>query len=324
MIRNFISFILRCRLENVMAVGISTSLVVLFLTTRLFRSFSFGMQDLIFILLPVAILSLKSFLVILSPSKNEDEENSDLINFLGQFFQPFVKIFRDWFPFLLLSACYFSLYSNLMLRVNPHTADALLANIDAAVLGNQAAFLLERWIHPWITDFLSFIYFSFVLFLPGVALYFYLAKEEEAFRRLMMGYLTIILMGVVSYLIVPAIGPEKFFADRFTRDLQGQTLSRGVDYIINAARVAHDCFPSLHVGIPLLLSFYLRDYRRKAFIPSLVYVALMCFATVYLRYHYVIDVVAAFAYAPAAYYLNDFLLARWPGERASVSSVQIE
>ena len=163
-----------------------------------------------------------------------------------------------------------------------------------------------------------------MLFLPGVALYFYLAKEEEAFRRLMMGYLTIILMGVVSYLIVPAIGPEKFFADRFTRDLQGQTLSRGVDYIINAARVAHDCFPSLHVGIPLLLSFYLRDYRRKAFIPSLVYVALMCFATVYLRYHYVIDVVAAFAYAPAAYYLNDFLLARWPGERASVSSVQIE
>jgi membrane-associated phospholipid phosphatase len=307
-----------------MAVGISASLVLLFLTTRLFHTFSFGMLDFLFIMLPVGILGLKSLLVMLTSSKTGKGENSDLMTFLGQFFYPFVRIFRDWFPFLLLSACYFSLYTNLILRVNPHTADAILARIDAALLGNQAAFLLERWIHPWITDFLSVIYFSYVLFLPGVALYFYLANEEEAFHRLMMGYMAMILMGVSSYILVPAVGPEKFFADRFTRDLQGRMLTQGVDYIINAARVSHDCFPSLHVGIPLLLSLYLRRYRRKAFIPSLVYVALMCFATIYLRFHYVIDVVAAFAYAPAAYYLNEFLLARWPGEQTSRSPIQVE
>src|SRR5207248_3250252 len=157
--------------------------------------------------------------------------------------------------------------------------------------------------------------FSFVLYLPAVALYFYLARAERPFRRLMMGYLTLILMGITSYLLIPAVGPDKFFAQQFTRDLQGQTLSHGVDYIMKMARVAHDCFPSLHVGIPLLLAFYLRDYRRKLFIPALVYVAFMCCSTIYLRYHYVIDVAAAFVYAPVAYHLNDFLLARWPGER---------
>ncbi len=136
----------------------------------------------------------------------------------------------------------------------------------------------------------------------------------------MMGYLTLILVGITSYLLVPAVGPDKFFAQQFTRDLQGQTLSHGVDYIMKMARVGHDCFPSLHVGIPLLFAFYLRDYRRKLFIPALVYVAFMCCATIYLRYHYVIDVVAAFVYAPVAYYLNDFLLARWPGERMADAS----
>lgn len=84
---------------------------------------------------------------------------------------------------------------------------------------------------------------------------------------------------------------------------------------MNTARVAHDCFPSLHVWIPLLLALYLRDHCRRAFIPAPIYVGLMCDATIYLRYHYVIDVIAAFAYAPAAYWPNDFLLARWPGER---------
>jgi membrane-associated phospholipid phosphatase len=316
MIRNIISFILRSRLENVIAAAVSIALLALFLTTRMFHSFAFGMHDFIFILLPISILGVKTLLGLLYSPEAEDGGNAGLSQFLGSFFRPFLKIFRDWFPFLLLSACYYSLFSNLMLRINPTTADAFLARIDAAVFGNQAAFLLEPMIHPWLTDFLNVIYFSFVLYLPGVALYFYVKKEERAFRRLMMGYLTLILLGVSSYLLVPAIGPEAYFVDKFTRNLQGQTLTRGVDFIMKSARVGHDCFPSLHVAIPLLLALYLRDYRRRAFVPALVYVALMCCATIYLRYHYVVDVAAAFVYAPAAYWLNDFVLARWPGERA--------
>ena len=101
-------------------------------------------------------------------------------------------------------------------------------------------------------------------------------------------------------------------------------MSRDVAYIISVGRVSYDCFPSLHVGIPLLLCFYLRNYRRKLFVPALVYVGLMCCATIYLRYHYFIDVVAAFAYAPAAYFLNDFLLSRWPGERIVSAGLRAE
>jgi membrane-associated phospholipid phosphatase len=125
-------------------------------------------------------------------------------------------------------------------------------------------------------------------------------------------------------LLVPAIGPESFFADQYTRELNGHTVIRSVDYVMRVGRVGYDCFPSLHVGIPLLLSFYLRDYRKKLFIPALVYVALMCCATIYLRYHYVVDVIAAFIYAPIGYRLNDFLLAQWPGEKITAVSTKDE
>lgn len=320
MIRKLISFVLRRRLEDVIAVGVSAALVIFFLTTRLFRSFNFGMLDFIFILLPVGVLGVKCLLTLLLSSGHDD--SLEPAKYLAHFFRPLLKIVRDWFPFLLLSACYYSLYSNLVLRVNPRLADPVLAKIDALILGNQPCFLLEPFLRPWLTDFLSLVYFSHVIFFPGVALFFYVKKEEPAFRRIMMGFLTITLLGITSYILIPATGPEKFFADRFTRDLQGQSLSRGVAYIINAGRVSYDCFPSLHVGIPLLLSFYLRDYRKKMFVPALVYVALMCCATIYLRYHYLIDVIAAFAYAPAAYRLNDFLLARWPGEKITIPSTK--
>jgi membrane-associated phospholipid phosphatase len=314
-IRKFIAFVLRSRLENVMAAGFSLCLVLLFLTTRLVHSFAIWPFDFVFILLPAALLCVGALLKLLAAGADEAAENADPVKYLAAFFGPLVKIFRDWFPFFLLCSCYYALYSNLTEQTKMGTADAILSKMDAAIFGNQVSFLLEPFIRPGLTDFLNTIYFSHLLFFPGVALFFYLRREAAAFRRLMMGFLTIMLMGVTSYILVPAVGPEKFFADHYTRDLHGQMISRGVSYIIDTGRVAYDSFPSLHVGIPLLLSFYLREYCRRAFIPALVYVALMCCATIYLRYHYVVDVIAAFAYAPAAYWLNDWLLRHWPGER---------
>jgi membrane-associated phospholipid phosphatase len=322
MLPKLISFILRCRLENVAAFGFSAVLLVVFLTTRIFVTFQINGHDIIFILLPAGILGVKALLQMLSAPIGGGEAEVDPKAFIASFFKPLAKIAHDWFPFFLLSACYYALYTNLLLRVNPHTADGFLSSIDAALLGNQASLLLQPWINPWLTDFFYLVCFSYVFSLPTVALFLYLTKKETIFRRVMMGYLTIMLMGVLSYLLVPAIGPEQFLADRYTSDLQGRAVSRSVAYIINAGRVDFDCFPSLHVGIPLLLSFYLRDYRRKLFLPALIYVGLMCGATIYLRYHYVTDVLAAFLYAPVAYWLNDFLLSTWPGERIPIAQVK--
>jgi hypothetical protein len=319
MIRKIIAFILHCRLEDVMAAGFSAVLLLFFLTKRAFHTFQLNGHDIIFILLPAGVLALKQLLGILFAPEGAEKE-AGTAKYLVSFFRPLAEIFRDWFPFFLLSACYYALFTNLLLRVNPHTADVVLSRIDAALLGNQASFLLEGWIHPWVTDFFNFIYFSYVFSLPVVAVYFYVAGSKPVFRRVMMGYLTLMLMGVSSYLLVPAIGPGSFFAGHFTRDLSGHAISRSVDYIISNGRVAYDCFPSLHVGIPLLLSLYLRDYRRSLFIPALMYVFCMGVATTYLRYHYLVDVLAAFVYAPIAYRLNDFLLSRWPGERIVASA----
>lgn len=316
MFRKIISFILHRRLEDVMAAGFSAALLLFFLTKRVFHTFQLNGHDIIFILLPAGVLAMKCLMDMLLAPDATDRGAFSTGKYLASFFKPLAEIFRDWFPFFLLSACYYALFTNLLLRVNPHTADKLLSGVDAWLLGDQASFLLEHWINPWVTDFFNIIYFLYVFSLPAVAIYFYMTREKNVFRRVMMGYLTLMLMGITSYLLVPAVGPGSFFADHYTQDLMsGHTISRNVDYVIRNGRVAYDCFPSLHVGIPLLLSLYLRQYHRKLFIPALVYVAIMCGATIYLRYHYVADVLAAFIYAPVAYWLNDFLLAHWPGER---------
>ena len=307
-----------------MAAGFSATLLAFFLSKRVFNTFEINGHDVVFLMLPAGVLGLKCLFELLFASDDESVENPGTGKYLASFFKPLVQIVRDWFPFILLSSCYYALFTNLILRVNPHTMDGVLSRTDAALLGNQASFLLERWNNPWAADFFRLIYFSYVFTLPGVALYFYLTDEKVVFRRMMMGYLTLFLLGIVSYIFVPAIGPGKLFGQQYAHDLNGHPLVRGVDYIMQTGRVAHDCFPSLHVGIPLLLSLYLRIYHRKLFAPALVYVGLMCCATIYLRYHYVVDVIAAFIYAPIAYRLNDFLLSRWPGERIAFAAARSE
>ena len=315
MLRKIIAFVLHRRLEDVLAAGFTLGLGLVFLSRQMAHPFQISGHDLAFLLLPVGVLGVKCLFELLFAPDIAGQEHLDVGRYLAAFFRPLARIFRDWCPFVLLSACYYAMYSNFMFHLNPHTADAALARFDAALFGSQPSFLLEKWITPWATDFCNLIYFSYVLSLPVVALYFYLRRAQAVFRRVMMGYLTLMLLGITGYLCLPAIGPGSFFSDRYTQDLSGHALSRGVDCIIRNGRVAYDCFPSLHVGIPLLLCFYLRDYQRRLFIPAVLYVLAMSCTVIYLRYHYVADVLAAFAFAPAAYWLNDFMLSRWPGER---------
>ena len=116
-----------------MAAGVSAALALFFLAQRAHHAFPLSIHDVLFIMLPASLLAIKCLLGILF-SRDEEAEISTR-NYLASFFRPLLEIFRDWFPFLVLSACYYALYTNLILPVNPHTADALLARVDAALLG---------------------------------------------------------------------------------------------------------------------------------------------------------------------------------------------
>jgi membrane-associated phospholipid phosphatase len=76
-----------------------------------------------------------------------------------------------------------------------------------------------------------------------------------------------------------------------------------------------DCFPSGHTEIPLLTLWLARRYRRKLFLVYLPITAAMIFSTVYLRFHYVVDVLAGAALAGGIILAVKLLEAR-AGKRA--------
>jgi membrane-associated phospholipid phosphatase len=81
--------------------------------------------------------------------------------------------------------------------------------------------------------------------------------------------------------------------DAQTRPLEGvwlfQTIREALD---KAEGITRDCFPSGHTELTLLVLYYARKFHRRTFWWILAPATAIIISTVYLRYHYVIDVLA--------------------------------
>lgn len=66
--------------------------------------------------------------------------------------------------------------------------------------------------------------------------------------------------------------------------------------------------PSMHAGFPFLNVLFARKVFRKGVVPFAVFMVLVWFSAVYLRHHYIIDLIAGVIYVLAAYWLMSWFL----------------
>jgi membrane-associated phospholipid phosphatase len=210
---------------------------------------------------------------------------------------------RGWYPVLLIPITYKEL-SYLIPLIHPHDFDAALAAIDHRFLGVHPTVWLERFTWPLLTEVLQLIYSSYY-FLPiilGIVLWRSGRFEDFHF------WVFIVVMGFylsyLGYIAVPVIGPRFLheIVQAQTKPLTGVWLFQPVREMLDRAEgITRDCFPSGHTELTLLVLFYSHRFHRKTFYWLLPIGTGIVISTVYLRYHYVIDVLAGalFAFAIA-------------------------
>jgi len=92
---------------------------------------------------------------------------------------------------------------------------------------------------------------------------------------------------------VPARGPRFLLKNLQHIPLQGLWLFQGMQGALDRLESAHyDCFPSGHTELTILAWWGSRLVSNRLFRIYLAYTPLIIFATVYLRYHYTVDVLA--------------------------------
>ncbi len=190
--------------------------------------------------------------------------------------------------------------------INPHDYDALLISWDKAVFGGNPTQWLNGIANPVLTEYLQACYMMF-FFLPiiqGIELY--RKKRDDEFFEFTRIAVFAFYLSYLLYLFFPAIGP-RFTLHNFANlnnELPGVFLT-GVfrDYVNTgggiplgahnpAELVNRDCMPSGHTMITFVTILLAFRYKTKVRWFLLIVGSSLIFATLYLRYHYAVDVMA--------------------------------
>jgi hypothetical protein len=187
-------------------------------------------------------------------------------------------------------------------KLHPGKMDAFLGHIDSLLLGVTPSLRAQALVHPALTEFFSLCYILFFPYLLFSQVYYFLG-DLGLLRKFVIGLFTIYGLGFLGYSFVPAAGPCHAMADQFSVPLVGGWFTRWNAAVVTQGSNGVDVFPSLHCAVSCFLLFFDRRHRPWRFKLYLLPCVGLWFSTIYLRYHYFIDVLCGFALAALALWL---------------------
>jgi membrane-associated phospholipid phosphatase len=187
-------------------------------------------------------------------------------------------------------------------KIAPERMDAQLQRIDALLVGGNLSLRMEGLIRPWLSEVFSFCY---ILFFPYLlfSLIWYFRGDLKTLRAFATGLFTIYGIGFLGYTLVPAWGPWVAMRDHFRVPLEGYAITRWNDTIVRLGSNGVDVFPSLHCAVSSYFLFFDRRHTRWRYLLYLAPCVGLWISTIYLRYHYFIDLVCGFALSASALWL---------------------
>lgn len=183
--------------------------------------------------------------------------------------------------------------------------DADLYALDLRVLGFEPAEAFDRFVTPATTEWFSFFYFGYFFIVAAHVFPMLLTNQpRRVIGEFALGFLAMFCIGHVLYIIVPGHGPYQHLASHFEHELTGPVWWRAVRATVDSVDITSrtDIFPSLHTGAPTYLALFSIRHRRLnpfryTWLPLTVVTSQIILATMFLRWHYAVDVAAGLTLA---------------------------
>jgi len=204
--------------------------------------------------------------------------------------------------------------------IHPVDYDWLFISIDHWMFGVNPTQWAAQFAHPVLTEMFQIAYFSYyILFLMlGIELFRRHTIDEFDYGAFLVVYG--FYLSYLGYFLLPAVGPRftlhNFYA--LDRELPGLLLTTPMRNFINAGEsissalpnaiqlVQRDVFPSGHTQLTLIVVYLGHLYHLKTRWIMTILGTLLIVSTIYLRYHYVIDLLGGALF---------FLFTIWSGKK---------
>lgn len=230
-----------------------------------------------------------------------------------------IIFFRDWYLYPGILYIYMQA-SSIAYPIHGRDYDTVLIMLDRIIFGTDPTQWIYQFAHPVITEILQIAYSSYYLFYIALFYELYRRGDRTEFQSGAMLVVYGFYLSYIGYMLVPAIGPRFTLHDFAMTDaeLPGLFVTEYLRAFINSgggvpkegldpiAFVNRDTFPSGHTQLTLLAMYLAFTLQAKIRWGLLVIGSLLIVSTVYMRYHYVVDVAAGALF---------FLFTIWSGKR---------
>jgi hypothetical protein len=222
---------------------------------------------------------------------------------------PLVAVFYRLTIYGTVQISYF-FFREMLPLLNPASLDTELHGLGITLFGAEPALILDRVISSTTTEWFAFFYFGyfFVLAVHVIPILF-LVRSQRLLGEFTFGMLYTFCLGHTLYVLVPGYGPYRAVAAEFQHALPNGLWLDVVMQTVDEGGALKDIFPSLHTAAPLFIALF--SFRHRALIPFRYTWPVVFFfslniivATMFLRWHWIIDVVAGVALATSAQALS--------------------
>jgi membrane-associated phospholipid phosphatase len=224
---------------------------------------------------------------------------------------------RDVLPFVFAGNVYVNLHDMIAFFGAPDIT-RFLYQLDVRLFGVEPTVWAQRFDAPILTDFFTTCYWLFYILPPLLGFLLYLRGEWQSFRETLVSIVLCLYVGYIGYVVFPAAPPRYTIPQEFVAPLHGLLRILDESRAATAAvpLTTKGAFPSLHCGIMFLATLLAWRHLRWFFPVLLFFGSGLIVGTVYLRHHWVVDIIAGIAIALVADRVTP-PLERWWAEKAA-------
>jgi membrane-associated phospholipid phosphatase len=223
--------------------------------------------------------------------------SSRLLNFLRHFY-PVILYTPFYVETGLLNRMFFKDY-----------LDPTIAQWEQQLWGCQPSVLFMHKL-PWLalSEVFYAAYFSYYAIIVGIGIALFVRSRQQFFHYVSVVSFVFYVCYLI-YIVLPVIGTPAFFhdaggyqlpaatqqlavTDTYPASVQSGIFFQLMSWLYRVFEPPGAAFPSSHVVVTLCTLYFSFRYLRPIRYVHLVIAILLCLATVYCRYHFVVDVLA--------------------------------
>jgi membrane-associated phospholipid phosphatase len=199
------------------------------------------------------------------------------------------KILRIIYPLIIIPLLYEALSTQILI-FHSHSFDSQIVSFEHRIFGFEPSFILQRYMTIGLNEVMSLFYMYYYI-LPFLALILLIKRRWDTVERTVLGVSVTFYICYIIFILYPVLGPRFYLESIYYLPLIGQFFTPLAIRIVSSGGLQGGAMPSSHCAVALVFTWFLIKEFKSFRWPMVFLLVMLCFSTVYGRYHYVIDVV---------------------------------